>query len=157
VTVTGHFTLLTPILSIFFAGSPNVTITSAATAQIETLPTPGGGLPWPTPTPTPSPSSSASPTPSPTSGACQLPSAGFTFTTEPANGKAPLTLSVVDTSTFTSCGIDTWEWDWGDGSTFFGQTPGTHNYGSRGTYSVTLTVTNAAGRNTTGAVIIRAK
>ena len=60
-------------------------------------------------------------------------------------------------ATFTTCGIDTWEWDWGDGLGFLGQNPGSHNYGAGGDYPVTLTVTNAAGTITTGAVIIHVK
>jgi PKD repeat protein len=66
-------------------------------------------------------------------------------------------MTVIDTSTFTNCGIDSWEWDWGDGTTYFGQAPLAHNFGSSGNYSVTLTVTNPAGRNTTGAVVVRVK
>lgn len=158
VNVTGHFALLTPILAVFFGGSSSLALASTATAQIETLPTPGPGLPWPTPTPTPSPSASPSPTPSQTSGAgCTAPSAGFTYWTSPGNGHAPVTMGVVDTSTFSGCPIDSWQWDWGDGTVSYGQVPGTHNFGSSGSYSVTLTVTNVAGRNTTGAVIILVK
>jgi PKD repeat protein len=157
VGVKSHFSLLTPILSVFFGGSRDLLLATTSTAQIETLPTPGVLLPWATPSPSPSPSASPSGSPQPSNAACQLPSAGFTFTTSPANGRAPLVLSVVDTSTFTTCGIDSWEWNWGDGSSYFGQAPGGHNYGSAGSYSVTLTVTNVAGRNTTGAVIIRVK
>jgi Flp pilus assembly protein TadG len=157
VNVTGRFNLVTPLLAVFFGGSTSLAIGSTATAQIETLPDPPGRLPWPTPVPTPSPSASGSPSPSPSTIGCTPPSAGFTFTTQPSSGQAPVTLFVVDTSTFPNCPINDWEWAWGDGTRSFGQTPAAHNYGSAGSYSVTLTVTNVAGRNTTGAVIIRVK
>jgi hypothetical protein len=157
VDVTGRFSLLTPILAVFFGGT-NLALASSATAQIETLPPAPGGAPWATPTPSPSPSSSASASPSPTvDPGCTAPSAGFTFDTSPKNGHAPLTMTVIDTSTFGTCPIDSWQWDWGDGQSSFGKSPIPHTYGSAGNYSVTLTVTNVAGRNTTGAVIIRVK
>lgn len=34
------------------------------------------------------------------------------------------------------------EWDFGDGTTFTGATPGTHDYGTYGQFTITLTVTN---------------
>ena len=68
-----------------------------------------------------------------------------------------MTVTVVDTSTSVGCSISTWEWNWGDGNSFFGQSPISHSFGSAGNYPVTLTVTNAAGRNTTGVVLIRVK
>ena len=155
VNVTGHFTLLTPLLAVFFGGTRELAIVATASTQIETLPVPSFVPPWATPTP--NPSASASPSPSPTSVACQVPSAGFTFSVSPNSHKSPVTLTVVDTSTFTTCGIDSWEWSWGDGLSFLGQSPGTHQYGAGGDYPVTLTVTNAAGSNTTGAAIIHVK
>ena len=154
ITASGTFTLLTPVLAVFFGGT-SMAISSSATTQIETLPSPTFVAPWATPTPTPT--ASASPSPSSTMGPCELPSAGFTFSTSPGNGKAPVTLTVLDASTFVSCPIQTWEWSWGDGSTFFGQAPGSHTYGSAGSYPVALTVANGAGSNTTGAAIIVVK
>jgi Flp pilus assembly protein TadG len=158
VTVTGHFTLLTPILSVFFGNSQNITFSAASTTQIDALPTPSGGSgALPSPSPSPSGSASPSPSPSPSVGVCTLPSAGFTYTTSPANRKAPLAISVTDTSTSPNCAIQSWLWAWGDSTTSLGQAPGSHNYVVAGTYSVTLTVTNAAGSNTTGAVQITAR
>jgi Flp pilus assembly protein TadG len=159
VTVTGHFTLLTPILSVFFGNSQNITFTAASTTQIDALPPApsGGAISTPTPTPTASSSASATPTPTPTPAACTIPSAGFTYSTSPANRKAPLTISVVDTSTSPNCAIQSWLWTWGDNTTSLGQVPGNHTYVVAGTYNVTLTVTNAAGSNTTGAVQITAR
>jgi hypothetical protein len=157
VSVTGRFSLVTPILSVFFGGT-SLALASSATAQIETLPPAPAGLPWATPAPTPSPSGSASASPSPTvDPGCTVPSAGFTFVTTPNSGHAPLTMFVTDTSTFGTCPIDSWEWDWGDGLRSYGQNPTAHTYGSSGNYAMTLTVTNVAGRNTTGAVNIRVK
>ena len=95
VTVTGHFTLLTPLLAPFSGSSRDLTITSMASAQIETLPTPTFVPPWATPTP--NPSASGSPSPAPTSAGCQVPNAGLTFSTSPNSNKAPVTLSMVDT------------------------------------------------------------
>lgn len=43
-----------------------------------------------------------------------------------------------------STGASTWLWDFGDGTTFNGQVPPTHNYVTSGTHTVKLTVTNGA-------------
>src|SRR5688572_24784318 len=76
VNVTTKFQLLTPVLSVFFGGTRELTLTAAAVAQIETLPTPSFTTPWATPTPTPAPSGSADPSaaPTPTPMFCSLPS-----------------------------------------------------------------------------------
>jgi len=71
--------------------------------------------------------------------------------------KAPVTLTVTDTSTSLSCGITSWFWVLGDGAVSSAQNPGPHTYVTAGTYYVTLTVANAAGSNTTGAVEIKVK
>jgi PKD repeat protein len=58
-------------------------------------------------------------------------------------GCAPLTVSFTDQSEW----VDTWEWDFGDGTnTAFTQNP-THTYYIAGTYSVTLTVTGPGGQD----------
>jgi PKD repeat protein len=159
VTVVGHFSLVTPILTAFFNGNQNIQFTATSTHQVKTLPDAATPAPTATPTPTPSPTASASPTPTPTptSPSCQLPSAGFTYTTSPPNMKAPVTINVTDTSTSISCGITSWFWVFGDGAVSSQQAPGPHVYAVSGTYQVTLTVTNAAGSNTTGAVEIKVK
>jgi Flp pilus assembly protein TadG len=153
VTVTGHFQLLTPILAAFFGGSQNVTFHASSTHQIETLPTPPPAVLVTVP-PTATPTGSLAPTATPDAGPCIEPSAGFTHSTSPANRKAPVTLTVVDTSTSPNCGIISWFWQWGDGSTSLLQAPGPKLYLVPGDYDVTLTVTNAAGLDTTGAVRI---
>jgi PKD repeat protein len=55
------------------------------------------------------------------------------------SGTAPLVVTFTDTSAPTPT---TWEWDFGDGTTFSGQTPPAHTYTAVGSYAVTLTVSN---------------
>ena len=172
VAVVGHFQLLTPILAPFFGGTTAVTFTRSSTSQIETLPAPptAGPIsitPTPAPTATASPTASASgspgasptasasatatPTPSPTPN-CTLPSAGFTYTVSPDTGVAPVTLTVSNTTTSPFCPITSWFWKFGDSTTSTELAPPPHVYVAKGNYKVTLTVTNAAGTDTTGAV-----
>jgi len=67
------------------------------------------------------------------------------FSATPTSGKLPLTVKFTDKST----GVPTaWKWSFGDGTTSTNQNP-THEYLQEGNYKVTLTVTNAAGSNTT--------
>lgn len=66
------------------------------------------------------------------------------FTAVPTAGTAPLVVAFTDTSTN---GPVTWAWDFGDGGTSADQTP-SHEYATAGTYTVTLTATNAAGSDT---------
>jgi PKD repeat protein len=69
-------------------------------------------------------------------------------------------VTVTDTSTSINCGITSWIWDWGDGSTGSGQVPGSHTYivsNALKAYTITLTVTNAAGSSTVGGVQIQVK
>jgi PKD repeat protein len=73
------------------------------------------------------------------SAAAVAPTADFSAT--PTSGTDPLDVSFTDLST----GEPTsWAWDFGDGSTSTAQNP-SHTYNTPGTYSVTLTVTNADG------------
>ena len=176
VRVTGHFRLLTPLLSAFFGGSQDVAFTGSSVYNLETLPVSGLNTPAPTatatPTPTPTPvgatptPTAAGATPTPTAvptatTACNLPSAGFTFTVSgsPSN-QAPQTINVTDTSTSVNCGITSWLWDFGDNTTSLNQNPGPHTYlvsNADKSYTVTLRVANAAGSNTTGGVQIQVK
>jgi PKD repeat protein/ribosomal protein L40E len=60
------------------------------------------------------------------------------------SGNAPLTVAFTDKST----GVPTsWFWDFGDGGTSTQQSPA-YTYNDPGSYTVTLTVTNAQGSNT---------
>ncbi|MFB3880144.1 MAG: S-layer homology domain-containing protein [Armatimonadota bacterium] len=63
------------------------------------------------------------------------------FSASPVTGAAPLIVSFTDLSTG---GPTTWLWDFGDGGTSAEENP-THVYTSGGLYSVTLTVSDAAG------------
>ena len=69
------------------------------------------------------------------------------FTGTPLSGTAPLDVMFTDSSTGTS--ITNRRWDFGDGnvSNYAIATNPSHRYTSAGTYSVTLTVTNAGGSN----------
>jgi len=66
------------------------------------------------------------------------------FTADPRSGPAPLTVSFTDLST----GDPTsWLWDFGDTRTSTTRNP-THVYDTEGTYTVSLTVSNANGEDT---------
>ena len=176
VSVVGHFQLLTPILAPFFGGSTAVTFTRSATNQIETLPVPPTGTPTSAPTAVPTPTPTTAPTPTPTPGVtptpvptpvptptptatpnCTLPSAGFTYTTLPTTKIAPITLTVVNTTTSPFCPITAWLWSFGDNTTSTEMAPPPHVYVVKGNYKVTLTVTNAVGTDTTGAIMVRVR
>ncbi len=66
------------------------------------------------------------------------------FTAESSAGTVPLTVQFTSQSTGTA--LLTYAWDFGDGNTSASQNP-SHVYASVGTYSVNLTVTNAAGNS----------
>jgi len=70
------------------------------------------------------------------------PTASFTGT--PLSGTAPLTVTFTDTTTN---GPTIWQWNFGDGTTGSVQSP-VHSYLAPGTYTVTLTASNAGGSNT---------
>jgi len=63
------------------------------------------------------------------------------FSATPLSGNEPLTVNFTDTST-SADGIDSWLWDFGDGHTSTEQSPA-HKYAQNGTYTVSLTVTEA--------------
>ncbi|MEM6269895.1 MAG: PKD domain-containing protein [Bacteroidota bacterium] len=75
------------------------------------------------------------------SGGCPPPSAAFT------SSVSNLTATFTDQSTGTTP-INTWFWDFGDGSTSTTQNP-IHTYGQQGTYTVCLTVTDSCGTDST--------
>lgn len=78
------------------------------------------------------------------------PDAGFSINPASGMGKAPLTVYCTDTSTGNP---SSWRWNFGDGSVSPLQNP-VHTYPGTGTYSVTLTVTNAAGSSSESRTII---
>ncbi len=71
-----------------------------------------------------------------------LPVAAYVGT--PRSGNSPLTVQFTDVSSNTPT---SWLWDFGDGVTSTLQNP-THTYSAVGSYTVSLTATNAAGSNT---------
>jgi PKD repeat protein len=76
------------------------------------------------------------------------------FRSSVASGAAPLVVQFTDTSTN---GPTTWAWDFGDGSTGSSQSP-SHTYTKAGTYTVKLTVGNAAGSSSSvSSVDVRAQ
>ena len=66
------------------------------------------------------------------------------FSGSPTSGTAPLNVAFSDTS---SGGPTSWAWNFGDGTTSTAQNP-SKTYSSAGTYTVALTVSNAAGSDT---------
>jgi beta propeller repeat protein len=66
------------------------------------------------------------------------------FSASPTSGKAPLNVQFTDKSTNNPT---FWKWSFGDGATKTSQNP-IHMYSKAGSYTVKLTVTNAAGSNT---------
>ena len=66
------------------------------------------------------------------------------FTGSPTSGPAPLTVQFTDTSTGTPTA---WSWSFGDGTTSSAQHP-SHRYSAAGTYTVSLTASNAGGSST---------
>lgn len=67
------------------------------------------------------------------------------FTSDVREGNVPLTVQFTDTSTHAPT---SWKWSFGDGVQSTIDNP-SHTYSKDGTYTVTLTVSNAAGSNTT--------
>ncbi|MDP9463078.1 MAG: PKD domain-containing protein [Actinomycetota bacterium] len=162
VTVTGHFDLLTPLLSMFFGGT-NVTFSSTAIADIVDTPEPQPG-PTVAPTITPIPTVSPIPTitpiptipgPTPTASAptCPAPVANFSWTQQ--NKNAPVVFSGTAAGSASSplsgsCAIAFWRWEYG--SPDFGIDSGgaltsvSHQFALQArNYTVTLTVTNPYG------------
>ena len=66
------------------------------------------------------------------------------FTGNPTSGDAPLTVNFTDQSSQGSGAITSWSWNFGDGGSSSNQNP-SHNYSAVGTFSVTLTITDANG------------
>ncbi len=105
----------------------------------------------PTPGPTSSPTLPPTPTPTPV---CEAPIATFSYVLSASSQKAPLTVSVTDSSTSLNCSITSWSWEWGDGTPPSAGTASSHTYTVTGTYIITLTVTNPAGSSTSDPVSI---
>jgi len=151
VKVTGNFTLLTPILGVFFGGQ-SIALASTATAQMITAPTTVSPTPTPSPTPapTPTPTPPPGPTPTPTpTPLCSAPAASFTVS--PASGKKKqASFAVTNTSTNMTPGCNPiWSWNYGDGSgVSSNQAPPGYVYQTAGTYTITLSASNSVGNST---------
>jgi len=174
VTVVGHFSLITPLLSVF-TGGQNVTLRSTASAQIIATPIVGTpstpqptASPTPTPTPTPSPSGSETPAPSgsptpvpspicvaPTASMGVSPTSGFRYKNP---GKPGTTFQ------FTAGGTNMneplcnpiWTWNFGDGAGTSSLFSPQYVYLAANTspgFTVTLTASNDAGQDTASFIL----
>ena len=165
IKVTGHFTLLTPILAGFFGGT-NVQFSSSASADIVMTASAGAGpgvtaaptaAPTATPEVTPSPIPTASQIvtipPAPTASAtpsaptCNLASADFSWTQQ--NKTKPVVFTSSSLPTSGSCAITFYRWEYGapDNTTDAGLiSTASHTFAIQNRdYIVTLTVTNPRG------------
>ena len=61
------------------------------------------------------------------------------FTSDKAGGCSPLSVNFTNTSLNSNA---TYDWDFGDGTTFTGENPPSHTYNADGNYSVSLSMTN---------------
>lgn len=163
ISVTGQFTLATPLLAMFTGGT-TINLRADAIADIVTLRT-GSGVVIPTPTPTATPTATptptptatatatatetatatATPTPTPTPTPCPTPLVGFGTTQQ--NKNKPVVFTSTSSPTTGPCAISYWRWEYGDGNTDAGAVPSTtHSYALQGqAYTVTLTVTYPSG------------
>ena len=73
---------------------------------------------------------------------------------EPIQGTAPLVVLLDGSESTDDTGIETFEWDLGDGTTASGVTAVEHTYEAPGEYQVTLTVTDAEGLADTALEVI---
>ncbi len=155
ITVTSQFSLVSPVLAVFFGGQ-SFQISSSATAQIDVEPQPGiaaGPTPTPTPTPvaTPTPTPTAGPTPMPTpTPVCVVPTVSGNIVINPGSGQSVLTGSGT-LFTMNAPTVDpqpgcpfTYTWSFGDGASASTATA-THQYARKGTgatksYTVTLVI-----------------
>ncbi len=80
----------------------------------------------------------------------QIPAPVAGFTASSTAGDAPLTVNFVDTSTGA---IDTWLWDFGNGTTTLEQNP-SHTFSDLGSFDVTLTVAGSGGADTSTLTIV---
>lgn len=161
IKVTGHFSLLTPVLAVFFGGT-NVNFSSSASADVVTTSTAGltptvppapTATPTPTATPIPTPSQIATIPPTPTGSpapsapTCNLPASSFSWSQ--LNKNKPVDFVSFSSPTTGSCAITFYRWEYGapDNTTDAGNLPTvSHAFAIQAKdYLVTLTVTNPRG------------
>lgn len=129
VTLDVPFQFITPLIGNFFGDSLNIT-TSATVAVIGLAPDPTESNPDDCDNPD-TPVLTVTPT-------------GLTVVVDPAG-------SLPDSGV---CAISGYNYDFGDGQTGVGDTvPTNHTYGSSGTYTIELTVTNQGGSGSTSATV----
>jgi len=114
VSVTGHFTLLTPLLGVFFGGNNALAFTASSTQQIATLPIP--------------------PTPPPVCATASF------IATDAHNGGHPHRMSLAGSINPSSSG---WTWTWSGGLTASGQIV-TNDFPATGLVNVTLTASKGS-------------
>jgi|GEM_PF-1273713 len=120
---------------------------------ITTSPTPTASIsPTPTETTSPTPTETTSPTPtettSPTPTSTQDPECWVSphISVSPSkSGDAPFTVTFTDVSDHYGGYINSWSWNFGEGSTYSTEGPHTITYSNPGTYTVTLDVGNECG------------
>lgn len=71
----------------------------------------------------------------------------------PTDSCKPFIATINNTSKESNAASTTYEWNFGDGKTFSGKTPGTHEYEDTGTYTVTLIMTDPNACNQADTVI----
>ncbi len=122
VRLTCQFGLITPIIKNIFGGAGSIPVSAAAIFPVKSGGIAGIGVVG--------------------GGGPQIPLANFVGS--PTAGTEPLTVVFTDQSTNAPTA---WTWNFGDGNSSNDPSP-THMYTTAGTYTVSLTVTNADGSNT---------
>ncbi len=74
------------------------------------------------------------------------------FTVVQTDSCKPFNAQITNTSTTKNPATTTYEWHFGDGKTFSGINPGTHEYPDTGTYTIMLIMTNPNACNTTDTI-----
>jgi Flp pilus assembly protein TadG len=140
-----------------YAVTLEVTNQGGSLTAIRTVTVPPA-VPTPTPTSTPTstptgptPTPTATPSPTPTATPCPPPTANFIWT----SGNPRRNVTFTDQSTAApGCPINTWLWDFGDGSPASNAPNPFHTFpANNGSWTVSLTVTSSSGSRTVTRVV----